>query len=106
MNRSNPYFAPLGYKDLPTGLTVFGTYLCTTNPVPALVSTADPLTPGVGPLTTLLPQSVIDQINKFFYGGNAPANIAAPPCKEQAPLGALLGQTGKYPHLVEAPESP
>jgi len=105
-NRSNPYFAPLGYKDLPTGLKVFGTYLCTTNPVPALVSTADPLTPGVGALTTLLPQSVFDQINKFFYGGNAPANVAAPPCKEQAPLGTLIGQTGKYPHVTEAPESP
>src|SRR3954463_6845577 len=33
-NRSNPYVAPLGYNKHP--MKVFGTYLCTSNPIPAL----------------------------------------------------------------------
>lgn len=91
-NRSNPYVAPLGYKTLP--IKVFGTYLCTTNPVPTILPTA------VG---DLLPQSLLDLINRFAYTG-AGSNIPAPPCEEQAPLGNLVGQSGKYPHITqEAP---
>src|SRR5207253_2803440 len=37
-NRSNPYVYPLGYKNFP--LHVFGTYLCTANPVPTLAPKA------------------------------------------------------------------
>jgi virulence factor Mce-like protein len=105
-NRNNPYFAPLGYKDLATGLKVFGTYLCTTNPVPTVVQTIDPLLPGIGPITDLISQDEFKLIDQFVYGGAAPANVASPPCKEQAPLGNLLGQGGKYPHVTEAPDSP
>jgi phospholipid/cholesterol/gamma-HCH transport system substrate-binding protein len=99
-NRSNPYFQPLGYKDLPTGLKVFGSYLCTTNPVPTVVQTIDPLLPGVGALTNLLSPHTFELIDRFVYGGQSPANVAAPPCKEQAPLGGQLGQPGRYPHVV------
>jgi hypothetical protein len=105
-NRSNPYVAPLGYKDLGSGLKVFGNYLCTTNPVPTVVDTADPSTPGVGPITTLIPQSTFDLIDQFVYGGQAPANVPAPPCREQAPLGNLLGQPGRFPHVTIAPDTP
>jgi phospholipid/cholesterol/gamma-HCH transport system substrate-binding protein len=105
-NRSNPYFAPLGYKDLPTGLKVFGTYLCTTHPVPTVVNTIDPNNPGVGPPTTLIPQSTFDLINQFVYAGQSPANVPAPPCREQAPLGNLLGQPGRFPHVTIAPDTP
>jgi phospholipid/cholesterol/gamma-HCH transport system substrate-binding protein len=105
-NRNNPYFAPLGYKDLATGLKVFGTYLCTTNPVPTVVQTIDPLLPGVGAITDLISQDEFKLIDQFVYGGAAPANVASPPCKEQAPLGSLLGQSGKYPHVTAAPDSP
>jgi virulence factor Mce-like protein len=105
-NRSNPYFRPLGYNDLPSGLKVFGSYLCTTNPDPTVVNTTDPLTPGVGAPTTLLPQSTFDLINQFVYGGQPPGSVAAPPCREQAPLGNLIGQTGKYPHVTVAPDAP
>jgi virulence factor Mce-like protein len=91
-NRSNPYVAPLGYKTLP--IKVFGQYLCTTNPVPTIAPSA------VG---DLLPQSLLDLINRFAYAG-AGSNIPAPPCDEQAPLGNLVGQSGKYPHITqEAP---
>jgi hypothetical protein len=105
-NRSNPYFAPLGYKDLPTGLKVFGTYLCTTNPVPTVTQTTDPLNPGVGDITNLISPDEFKLIDQFIYGGQPPGNVAAPPCREQAPLGSLLGQLGKYPHVTEAPDTP
>jgi phospholipid/cholesterol/gamma-HCH transport system substrate-binding protein len=91
-NRSNPYVAPLGYKTLP--IKVFGKYLCTTNPVPTIA-------PSV--VGDLLPQSLLDLIDRFAYAG-AGSNIPAPPCDEQAPLGNLVGQAGKYPHITqEAP---
>ena len=106
-NRNNPYFQPLGYLDLARGgLKVFGTYLCTTNPVPTVVQTIDPLLPGVGALTNLISPDTFALIDKFVYGGNGPANVASPPCREQAPLGNLIGQTGKYPHVTAAPDSP
>ena len=92
-NRSNPYVAPLGYSKMP--LKVFGKYLCTTNPVPTLAPEAN----------TILPQSLVDLINRFAYG-NAGSNIPAPPCDEQAPLGNLIGQPGRYPHVAEAPATP
>jgi len=89
-NRSNPYVAPLGYSKMP--IKVFGKYLCTTNPVPTILPTA------VG---DLLPQSLYDLINRFAYAGG---NVTSPPCDEQAPLGNLIGQPGKYPHVTaEAP---
>jgi phospholipid/cholesterol/gamma-HCH transport system substrate-binding protein len=106
-NRSNPYFAPLAYQDLAKGgLKVFGSYLCTTNPVPTVVQTADPLLPGVGDLTTLLSPEVFSLIDQFVYGGQPAGSVAAPPCREAAPLGNLLGQTGRYPHVTEAPDTP
>jgi phospholipid/cholesterol/gamma-HCH transport system substrate-binding protein len=89
-NRSNPYVEPLGYNKLSTGLEVFGNYLCTSNPVAQLSPT----------LGTLLPQSTLDLVEQFaFKGGTVPA----PPCKAQAPLGGLIGQSGLYPHVAEAP---
>jgi ABC-type transporter Mla subunit MlaD len=91
-NRSNPYPAPLLHQTLP--IKVFGKYLCTTNPVPTIAPTV------VG---DLLPQSLKDLIDRFAYAG-AGSNIPAPPCDEQPPLGNLIGQSGKYPHItLEAP---
>jgi ABC-type transporter Mla subunit MlaD len=90
-NRSNPYTRPLEYKDLP--LKVFGKYTCTNNPIPTLAPDAN----------QLLPQSLVDLINRFAYTNG---NVASPPCDEQAPLGDLIGQSGKYPHIALAPETP
>jgi phospholipid/cholesterol/gamma-HCH transport system substrate-binding protein len=106
-NRSNPYFQPLGYLDLARGgLKVFGNYLCTTNPDPTVVNTIDPLLPGVGDPTTLLPPETFTLIDEFVYGGQPPGSVAAVPCREQAPLGNLIGQSGRYPHVTAAPDSP
>ena len=91
-NRSNPYVEPGGYAKLPTGLEVFGTYLCTNNPVPTL-----------GPLGGFLPETTRPLIEQFVYASGR--GIPAPECKEQAPLGRLVGQDGKYPHVLEQPPS-
>jgi hypothetical protein len=87
-NRSNPYREPGGYGKLPTGLEVFGRYLCSSGTTPPLIPTF------VGQFA--------DQINQFVYGGTTNAG-AAPACKEQAPLGQLVGQGGRYPHLEPLP---
>ena len=94
-NRSNPYLEPDGYKKLATNgaLEVFGSYLCTSNPVAQL-------SPQVG---SLVPQTTIDLLQQFaFKGGSVPA----PPCNPQQPLGRLLSQSGAYPHVAEAAPSP
>lgn len=91
-NRSNPYVAPLGYSKYP--LKVFGTYTCTHNADPKVLP---------GSIGDLLPQGLYDLVQKFAFGSGDPV---APPCVEQAPLGNLIGQPGKYPHIAEAPPAP
>ena len=94
---------------------MFGTYACGTLAVPGM---APPGTPPVPPITLPLPPGipqpgevlapVIDQlsdelrglINEFVY---LDGNPVAPPCVEQVPASALLGQTGKFPHLEAEP---
>jgi hypothetical protein len=82
---------------------VFGTYLCTTVPIPTLV------TPGTlpslpftlpGDLTDLLPDTLRNGVNQFALDSGT---VPAPPCTEQAPLGQVVGETGKYPQLKAAP---
>jgi phospholipid/cholesterol/gamma-HCH transport system substrate-binding protein len=87
-NRSNPYLEPGGYAKLPGGLAVFGKYLCQVGAVPQLV----PSFTG----------NFANIINQFVYGGTTNAG-AAPPCKEQAPLGRVIGQSGSYPHVEQLP---
>jgi phospholipid/cholesterol/gamma-HCH transport system substrate-binding protein len=92
-NRSNPYTEPGGYDKLRTEghLEVFGSYLCTDNPTPP---TPEP--------NEWLPQDMIDQIDRFIFGGDANRG-KAPPCDPQAPLGRVLGQPGMFPHLEPLP---
>jgi phospholipid/cholesterol/gamma-HCH transport system substrate-binding protein len=101
-NRSNPYVAPGGHAQLP--LKVFGTYLCTTAPIPTLFDPSG-VVPGLPPLPTdvtdLLPPVLRDGVNQFALGGG---NVPAPPCEEQPPNGALIGQGGKYAQVKAAPE--
>jgi phospholipid/cholesterol/gamma-HCH transport system substrate-binding protein len=99
-NRSNPYVAPGGYAKYP--IKVFGTYLCTNNPIPTLVNPALPLPAGLPPipdLSTLLPPDLYNGVKDF-----ALATPTSPPCTEQAPNGRLVGQTGKYAQVKAAPK--
>jgi phospholipid/cholesterol/gamma-HCH transport system substrate-binding protein len=101
-NRSNPYTAPLAFTKLATGLEVFNTAMCTSNPVPQVVNTQDPNNPGVGPPTPLLAQSTFDLIQQFVYQNQPASALPRPACKVAAPLGNLIGQPGAYPHINQA----
>ena len=112
-NRSNPYVEPGGYENHPN--KVFGAYACGTAAVPPLAPPGSlppnpidiPLPPNV-PGCPIDPNNVVDQlsgnlrglIDKYVYNDGNPG---APPCQEQAPLGRLVGQSGKYPHVLEDP---
>jgi virulence factor Mce-like protein len=110
-NRPNPYVAPGGAFPKPG--KVFGTYACGTAAIPPLAppgsTPADPIQlpglpaplPDPSPVTDQLPAQLRDLINTYAY---ANGNPVAPPCEEQAPLGNLIGQGGKYPHVLEDPE--
>ena len=82
-NRGNPYMAPGGYSQLVNGLSVFGSYLCSSSPQPSIG-------PGVDPLTAAILQ-----------GAYYTSNPGGPPCKAQPPLGSLTtGQLQSFPHLT------
>ena len=101
-NRSNPYTEPGGYEQLRTGLPVFGRYLCDiAGPASFLapVGTLDAL----GPLSALLPAELRGLLDQFAFAGSSTGAVPAPPCREQAPLGRLVGQGGRYPSLQPIP---
>jgi phospholipid/cholesterol/gamma-HCH transport system substrate-binding protein len=114
-NRSNPYSQPGLYAHYP--LKVFGSYLCTNNPVPPLAppgtSVTIPPIPGIPSLPGVpqppplpqpnevpLPDQLRDLINQFAYTATGPV---APPCDPQEPLGHLVGQDQLYPHVLPNP---
>ena len=85
-NRGNPYMAPGGYGQLLSGLSVFGGYLCTSNPQPA-----------IGPT---IPANLVSILEGVYYT----ATPGGPPCKGQSPLGeATTGQLQAFPHLQPLP---
>lgn len=86
-NRSNPYTEPGGYSQLPRGLPLFGSYLC---------PPADAPRPRLADSDPNLDPTLREQIQKFVF---TPGGPTAPPCREQAPLGRLVGQPGRYPRL-------
>jgi phospholipid/cholesterol/gamma-HCH transport system substrate-binding protein len=93
-SRSNPYTAPGAYDRLSRGqpLPVFGSYLCTTNP-----------TPAPPPPNAYLSERLAAEIQKFVFGVGTDNVGRAPPCIEQAPLGRIIGQPGRYPALQPLP---
>jgi virulence factor Mce-like protein len=85
-NRSNPYLVPGGYETLLQGLPVFGSYLCTSNPPPA-----------IGPT---IPASLAAVLSADYYT----ADPSGPPCKAQQPLGEVTtGQPQAFPQLQAVP---
>jgi virulence factor Mce-like protein len=88
-NRGNPYMAPGGYNQLTSGLSVFGGYLCTSHPQPA-----------IGPLIT---PDLVTVLQDGYYTTNS----GGPPCKSQPPLATLLPgslrQSQTFPHLQPIP---
>jgi virulence factor Mce-like protein len=88
-NRGNPYIAPGGYSQLAGGLSVFGGYLCRSNPQPTIGPSIDPTTAAI--------------LKNAYYTPKP----GGPPCKAQAPLGQLLPgslhQLRTFPHLNALP---
>jgi virulence factor Mce-like protein len=94
-NRSNPYLVPGGYNSLLSGLPVFGSYLCTTNPLPG-VGPSLTSTTSVGP-NVLTVQQLVQQ----YYFTDDPSG---PACRQQASLGtATTGQDQSFPRLKARP---
>jgi phospholipid/cholesterol/gamma-HCH transport system substrate-binding protein len=93
-NRYNPYSEPGAYDRLARGqpLPVFGDYLCTSNP-----------TPSPPPPNEYLSERLASEIQRFVFGIGTGNEGRAPPCVEQAPLGRVLGQSGRYPHVEPLP---
>jgi hypothetical protein len=77
-NRSNPYIAPGGYKQLLGGLASFGSYLCTANPLPAIGSS--------------VPAS-LDLVLSTVYFTDDPSG---PACRAQSSLALSMS----YPQLT------
>ncbi len=90
-NRSNPYMAPGGYGQLTSGLRVFGSYLCTGNPLPTIGPTLSP--------AQLRRRNCVNPCATASSTTTQPTP-GGPPCKAQAPLGSVTtGQIQTFPHL-------
>jgi phospholipid/cholesterol/gamma-HCH transport system substrate-binding protein len=104
--RTNPYTAPLGYKNLPGGLLSFETRHCANGLAPKLDPTtpANPVFESRFNVTGDEAQNFFDRIQKFAFGGVLDsANTPAPPCVKQAPYNPI-GQSGPatdYLHVFE-----
>jgi phospholipid/cholesterol/gamma-HCH transport system substrate-binding protein len=92
-NRSNPYVEPGGSDQLRGGLPVFGRYLC---------EIAGPAS-FLGPVGPLLPAELRGLLEQFAFAGSTTGAVPAPACREQAPLGRVVGQSGRYPNLQPIP---
>jgi phospholipid/cholesterol/gamma-HCH transport system substrate-binding protein len=85
-NRGNPYLVPGGAASLVSGLPVFGSYLCTSNPPPT-----------IGPT---IPASLAAVLSSVYYTSDP----SGPPCQAQPPLGeATTGQLQVFPQLQPLP---
>ena len=73
-------------------LPVFGSYLCTSNPTPAPPAA-----------NAYLSAQLAGEISKFVFGFGTENVGRAPPCVQQAPLGGIIGQAGRFPALQPLP---
>jgi phospholipid/cholesterol/gamma-HCH transport system substrate-binding protein len=115
-NRPNPYMQPRGFDKLPSGLEVYEDRHCgravpglgneqlplpeasATPPLPVPVPSVVPTPPTTDQLQALVPDELLDRIDRFAFS-NAPAgSVPAPPCRKQAPY-TYGGDTTQYPHV-------
>jgi hypothetical protein len=85
-NRGNPYLVPGGASSLVSGLPVFGSYVCTSNPPPS-----------IGPT---IPAALAAELSADYYTSDP----SGPACQAQPPLGeATTGQPQVFPQLQPLP---
>ena len=95
-NRSNAYLQPGGYEQLLKGLPVFGSYLCTSHPLPGIAPSLSNSTTSVAGTVLTIAQLV----QKYYFT----VDPSGPPCRAQARLGSLTtGQLQSFPHLKALP---
>ena len=94
-NRPNPYTLPGLYDKLAQGLPVYENRHCGRG-VPVISQVTEPV------LAKLLPQDLIDNINKFFLPVTQNTQTPAPPCNLQDNF-TFQGRTSRYPHVEPAP---
>ena len=95
-NRSNPYPEPGRlHASSARGLPTFGSYLCA-NPGPATFAGAA----RAQPAADRQPAPAGREVRLHRRTASV-----SPSCREQAPLGRLVGQSGRFPQLqpIEAP---
>ena len=90
-NRANAYTEPGGFEQLSRGLPVFGSYQCDDPPPEPHLRADDPL----------LEPDVRALVEEFVFGEENRGK--APPCRQQAPLGRVVDQDGRYPQLRPLP---
>ncbi|MBV9607448.1 MAG: MCE family protein [Solirubrobacterales bacterium] len=85
-NRANPYLEPGGAANLVSSLPVFGNYLCTSTPPPAIGPTISPALAAI--------------LSSVYYTSDP----SGPACRAQPPLGeATTGQPQVFPQLQPLP---
>ena len=78
------------------GLSVFGSFLCTTNPLPTIGSSLSGTTTSITGTVLTLAQLV----EKYYYTPTP----GGPPCRAQPPLGSTTtGQNQTFPNLQPLP---
>jgi phospholipid/cholesterol/gamma-HCH transport system substrate-binding protein len=116
-NRPNAYMQPNGSDKLPSGMEVFENRHCgraipvatngatpaaTPVPTPSLpvpIPTIVPAPPvDLSQAQALIPNELLDRINKFAFANAPPGSVPAPPCKLQ-PKFNFGGETTQYPHV-------
>jgi virulence factor Mce-like protein len=98
-NRTNAYSKPGNFALLGKGMPSFETRHCN-RAVPGITNTPPP---GGGVLPTqvlqqLIPQQLLDNLNKFVLSQATNSQTAAPPCYPQGPY-TESGETTQYPHV-------
>jgi hypothetical protein len=66
--------------------------------VPVPVPTAVPTPLSTDQLQALVPNELLDRINKFAFATAPDGTVPAPPCKPQGPYN-YGGETTQYPHV-------
>jgi phospholipid/cholesterol/gamma-HCH transport system substrate-binding protein len=110
-NRTNAYTKPGNFTKLAKGLPSFETRHCN-RAVPGITNTAPTGVTNTLPaplpslptdqltqqLQALIPQPLLDNLNKFVLSQATNSQTAAPPCYSQGPY-TVSGETTQYPHV-------
>lgn len=99
-SRTNAYSYPRAFTDLAGGLPSLDTRTCTN----AAALSPDLAPVGTVPDTAWYTDEIRTRLRKYALGDN-PGNVAAPACKQQAPV-TVGGRTSLYPQVAPGATQP